>query len=274
MAKKQTYVRRVRPELHTKEELIEYLESNPDKELPLVEELWEKCVELAKKDSINGKKTVSVVVDNEDGTSVVRKSTATFWSDNPVKWYFKQAGLSQWQRKGNDIVEEMMSEPLETEHQQKIESNFEEELVGNYADELIVWINKFQFEERTYLKKRYVHYYDCYEINEGADKTTLKRILSLEIGLNRIDNKRAVGGKVDNLEEEKLTKQLTAAFESMKWTKKQRNARDEMAQNKFTVWLQDASKEDEFKPKPRVYEKDELDFLLETYIDSAREMMN
>jgi hypothetical protein len=62
-------------------------------------------------------------------------------------------------------------------------------------------------------------------------------------------------------------------LESLKWTKKQRSARDDMAQNKFTIFMDRLEKEREFIPNPKHYDKDEVDFLLETYIDAIREML-
>ena len=76
------------------------------------------------------------------------------------------------------------------------------------------------------------------------------------------------------VEEEKLTRQLNMMLESLKWTKKQRNAREDMAQNKFTIFMDSLAKEGEFKPNPKSYDQDEIDFLMETYINAIRDMLS
>jgi hypothetical protein len=289
---KQRKPKRNRPEMHTKEELIKYLDNTGGLESPFIEELWNKSVELAKKDVENGRKTVEVTTTTADGNSITKKKHSGFWSDNPVTWYFKQSGLPQWRKAGAKIAEEkaqlsdsqqkILSSAFDNfefnlEDENKVNDEEDEEIVNEpeiYSDEIASWINLFTPEERAYLKKRYAHYYDTYEINEGADKLSLKRVLSLEIACHRIDLRRALNQSINVKEEEVLSKQLRETLESLKWTKKQRSAREDMAQNKFTVWIQDVSKSEHFEPIKKSYEKDEIDYLLETYIDSAREIMS
>ena len=143
-----------------------------------------------------------------------------------------------------------------------------------YVDEIGSWIDLFNGDEKQYLKRRYVNYYDTYDLNEGADKLSLKRLLSIEIELYRIDKRRATGKSVNLVEEEKLTKQLNMILESLKWTKKQRSATEDMAQNKFTIWMDNLIKQGKFKPKQKTYDKDEVDFLLDTYVKAIRDMLS
>mgnify|MGYP004454664787 CR=1 FL=1 len=263
--KKIARTRRVRPKnLREREELIEYLERNCDIELPFLEELWNVCVEKA----INDAEQTQYYTNVETGEQVKRKG---FWSDNPVSWYFKMANMNGWKQKAvakREGIVEQLSESKKVIADVYTDGNIQD------TNEIIDWINLFESHERAYLMKRYTYYFDVYEINEGADRVLLKRILSYEIALHRIDLKRASRQQVNIQEELKLSDALNSCLESMKWTKKQRNAREDMAQNKFTVWLDSMAKEGEFKPTPHTYPKDEVDFLLETYIDSAREMMS
>ena len=76
------------------------------------------------------------------------------------------------------------------------------------------------------------------------------------------------------VEEEKLTRQLNMMLESLKWTKKQRNAREDMAQNKFTLFMSKLEKDECFTPNPKSYDQDEIDFLMETYINAIRDMLS
>lgn len=139
---------------------------------------------------------------------------------------------------------------------------------------MISWIELFELNERRFLRERYTYYYDQYEINTGADQALLKRILSIEIALHRIDVRRAQKVNVNPVEEEKLSKQFRETLESMKWTKKQRSIQDELGANKFTVWMDKMVKDGGFSPIKRNYEKDDIDNLLDTFIEAAREMMS
>lgn len=126
------------------------------------------------------------------------------------------------------------SEDGESTNQEVYDTYFAEDSPVD-TNEVISWIDLFDPNEKAYLKERYSFYYDQYEINKGADQALLKRILSIEIALHRIDLSRAQKVKINSVEEEKLSKQLRETFESMKWTKKQRSAQDELGANKFTV---------------------------------------
>lgn len=257
--------RRLRPKnLTTKEELIEYLERNSDLELPFLEELWDVCLIKANENKEMGRSYI-----DDKGEEHKKRG---YFSENPVSWYFKMANTNGWKQKAMAKMEGIPEKISESK--QKIIDTYCGDNDVKDSNEIIDWINLFEAHERSYLLKRYAYYFDVYEINEGADRVLLKRILSFEIALHRIDIKRANRQNVNISEETKLLDALNDCLESMKWTKKQRNAREDMAQNKFTVWLDNMAKEGEFKPEKHTFEKDEVDFLLETYIDSAREMMN
>jgi hypothetical protein len=266
-------VKKNRPDISTKEELISYINNSGGLELPFLEELWDRCVILAERDKKNGRKTASVVTTNADGTQTVQNKFTGFWSENPVVHYYKQCGLPNWRKKATELID--TSVELSQDQQKILSASFNDVSENEtYSDEVLDWINLFSPQEKVFLKKRYAHYYDCYDINEGADKVSLKRLLSLEIACNRIDLKRALGQNINIPEEDRLTEQLRKTLESLKWTKKQRNAREEMAQNKFTVWITEQSKSEHFTPKKVKYPKDEIDYLLDTYINSAKEIMS
>lgn len=112
------------------------------------------------------------------------------------------------------------------------------------------------------------------EINDGADRISLSRILSLEIELYRINIKRAKGEKIDIGQEEKLTKMLRETLESMKWTKKQRSAMDDMAQNKFSVWMDKMAKNGKFTPEHHEIPKDEIDMLIDIIPKAVAKMFD
>lgn len=262
---------RKRPDIPDKESLIKYLEANPETELPFLEEVWEEAVAKAEQNANTEPVMKENIEKDKDGnTRVVMRKSKILITD-PVKQYFKLMGLKQNKKKALLLKH---SEPIDDDNKKEIlETYFDDTEENVYADEITSWIALFQPDEREYLKKRYASYYDNYEINDGADKISLKRLLSIEIELYRMDVKRASGKGVNVTDEKRYTELFTSVLESLKWTKKQRSAREDMAQNKFTIWLDNLVKEGGFKPNKKHYEKDEIDFLMETYIDSIREML-
>lgn len=248
--------KRIRPNLKTKEELIGYLNENRDFEPSFVPELWDRCVELCK---ANEKK--------DDPTVIT----------NPTTQYFKMYTLTQYRKKANEIRnEEDFKNNLENSNNNQNEQQITNDMVNlDNTDAIVVWMKQFvNKDERNYLLKRYADYFDQYEVNDGADKVLLKRILSCEIELHRIDLLRANGNRIDLNNEKKMTDLLQNTLESMKWTKKQRNARDDMAQNKFTVWMDKQVEDGGFEPVKHTYAKDDIDFLLEAYVSAVRGVLS
>lgn len=260
-----------RPEMHSKEELIAYLNANPDTEYPFVEEVWESAVQKAQEDSDKPQPMRTTITIDSEGNEVVKKQKAGLIITDPIKYYFRLMGLVQNKKKGQALKDAQF---LESQGQQEILSTyFEDDETTTYMDEITSWINLFAMDERQFLKRRYASYYDTYEINDGADKSSLKGILSLEIELYRIDLKRAKNKQVNITDEKKLREMLESTFQSLKWTKKQRNMRDELAQNRFTIWLDNLVKEGGFSPNPKHYDEDEIDFIIKTSLEAQKEML-
>lgn len=262
-----------RKKVKNKDELIRYLNAHPDSELPFVEVAWDdanrKCLENEGKQD---KVTYKVVID-EDGREQKKKvHTAKFITD-PVAMYFKLMSLKNYSTIGEGIRYENQKEYENGREVFKLYLNKDEER-DRKNNEILDWIEMFSPDEKEFLKKRYASYYDTYDINDGADRLTLKRLLSLEIEAFRIDIERAKGKSVDANKEKKVTDMLRDTLESLKWTKKQRSARDDMAKNRFTIWMDDLEEQGEFIPNPKVYEKDQIDNLLEIMMKSMGEMLS
>lgn len=270
-----------RPKIESKEALIAYLKAHPETELPFVEECWENAVVIAEKNAKEG--IVPVVVQTEtdkDGNVVsTKKVTKGSRPTNPVSVYFKLAGLNKYKTKGLELAAQQAVTTVQlTESQKEIEEvyfgeNEDDNEFSEYSDEILTWISYMKPLEREFIKKRYLEYYDNYDINDGADKAGLKGVLSLELELFRIDMIRAQGKKVNLLDETKVRSMLDTTLQSLKWTKKQRSAREDMAQNKFSVWLDKLVKEGEFIPNPKVYDPDEIDFIVQTALEAQRKML-
>lgn len=262
--KSQTQItkKELRKGVETKEDLIRYLDNVEG--MPFLEELWDLCVEKAEADKNKQQPMLEKTYTDANGNKTTKTVAAGTIIPNPVGHYFRMMGLPQYKKKAVEILNEKEAKEAMDESQSEIMEVAFDDDSGEQYNEIIAWINMFpNAKERQYLRQRYASYYDNYDINEGADRVSLSRILSLEIELYRINAKRATGGRVDIVQEEKLTKMLRDTLESMKWTKKQRSAADDMAQNKFTIWLDKQEKNGKFIPEHHELPKDDIDYFLE-----------
>lgn len=260
-----------RPKLNSKEELMEYIENAPD-ELPFVEEVWEKAVAKAKENESLPLPRKTIKTTDEFGNEEIKSVSNGVRTTDPIGIYWSYMNLPQYKKKAIALQEK---EELSTSAQDIVNTYFEDDDESMQYNEITAWINMFPIvEERNYLKQRYAHYYDNYEINDGADRAMLNGILSLEIELQRINIRRARGQSVDVAREEKLRKMLRESLEAQKWTKKQRSAMDEAASNKFTVWLDKMAKDGKFIPEVVETPKDDIDMLLEIIPQAVRKMFD
>lgn len=269
-------IKELRKRVTTREELEDYLSRYEG--TSIYEPLWERCVEAAKENekmSDEDKIGTATTIDKNGNVKKVTGSRGNY-STNPCSLYFQRMGLSQNKKhilRQRD-EEEYGKFALSQGASEIADTYFYDDKVGE-SNEVLDWINMFSKpNERVYLKQRYANYYDNYEINDGADRTLLSRILSIEIELYRINCKRALGSKIDINEERKLNDMLRETMESMKWTKKQRSAMDDMAQNKFSIWMDKMVKEGKFVPKEHEIPKDEIDMLIEIIPQAVRKMLD
>lgn len=263
----------LRKGVETKEDLVRYLEEVEG--FPLVEELWDLCIEKAKASEGKQQPMVEKTYIDKDGNVKTSTRANGFVSDNPIHHYFRMMGLPQYKKKARDIVNEREAKEAATESQKEIMDTYFDDDSGEQFNEIIAWINTFpNTKERQYLRQRYASYYDNYEINEGADRLSLSRILSLEVELYRVNMNRALGKTVDIGREEKLTKMLRETLESMKWTKKQRSVQEDMAQNKFSVWMDKQAKNGKFTPEHHEIPQDEVDLLIDIIPKAVAKMLD
>lgn len=266
-------IKKLRDSIQTKEELIKYL--NDVEGYPFLEDLWEEAVQKAK--DCEGKQkpiTVKTYTDKYGNVKERRYGGGTF-STNPISHYFRMMGLQQNKKKMKKILDEQESLEMVNDSKSEIMQTYFDDASGEQQNEIIDWINMFpNARERQYLRQRYASYYDNYEINDGADRVSLSRILSLEVELYRLNMQRATGKLVDIVREEKLTKMLRETLESMKWTKKQRSAMDDAAQNKFSIWMDKMAKNGKFTPEHHEIPKDEIDMLIDIIPKAVAKMFD
>lgn len=259
-----------REEVKTKEDLIKYLATSGG--LPFLDELWQKCLEKAKEDEGKEQPRKEIKTMDKDGNVVTKNKVAGVVITDPVKWYFRMMNLPQYKKKAAQLAEQ---KEIESESRQEFMEVFFDEVESQEYDDIAAWINMFvNIDEKNYLKQRLSHYYDNYDINDGADRVMLSGILSIEVELYRINMKRANGKNVNIREEEKLRKMLRENLESQKWTKKQRSASDEMAQNKFTIFMEKQVKQGKFTPEHHEIPEDEIDMLIKVIPEAIRKMFD
>lgn len=255
--------------IQTKEDLKIYVETVEG--LPFLEELWEDCVKKAKENEGKEIPMVEKTYIDKNGNKVTRRRVAGALIKDPIRYYLKMFKLPHNRRKSLELKDQM---ERENDNTSEIMDVYFDDDSGGF-NEIVEWINMFpSANERQYLKQRYASYYDNYEINDGADRVSLLRILSLEVELYRINVKRARSQSVDINQEDKLTKMLRDTLESMKWTKKQRSAMDEAAANKFSVWMDKQAKNGKFTPEHHEYSKDEIDALLDILPKQMAKMLD
>ena len=254
-------------DVHTREELISYLATSSDG-VPFLQELWDRCVEKANEDS-DKERPVKIVKD-KNGNTTTRANGVVI--KDPVKWYFRLMNLPYYKKKAIALAQQ---QDIESETRKEFMEVYFDDNESQEYDDIAAWINMFpNQQERQYLKQRLAHYYDNYDINDGADRTMLSGILSIEVELFRINMRRAEGKNVDINQEVKLRKMLIDNMEAQKWTKKQRSASEEMAQNRFTVFMEKQMKNGEFKPEHHELPKDEIDFFLELLPQQMKKMFD
>lgn len=258
-------------DVKTREDLIRYLSTSPDG-VPFLQELWDKCVEKSQEDSDKEAPTREVKIKDKDGNVTTKMQPAGVVIKDPVKWYFRLMNLPQYKNKAIRLAEQ---KELESETQKEFMEVYFDDFESQEYDDIAAWINMFPNQhEKQYLKQRLAHYYDNYDINDGADRTILSGILSIEIELYRINIRRAEGKAVDVNKEQKLRKMLMEYMEAQKWTKKQRSVSDEMSQNRWTIWMEKQAKNGGFVPEEHEIPKDEIDYFLELLPQQMKKMFD
>lgn len=262
MAKKRIAedIRKQRPrDIRTKEELISYIKSNIN-ELPFDDEVWQMAVVKARE---NEQKEVPFKIVTEvmpDGTVKERKQTMGIIVKNPVSIYWQLQSLPQYTKRAKLKLAEMNQSTSESA--QDITNTYFEDGAA-HINVVTFWIESFKnYEEKRFLQQRYANYYDNYDINDGADIGFLMVILGYELDVYRFSRVKAAGQDVNSNDLVRCTKALQEALDAMKWTKKQRTNKDEIAQNRFTILMDKECVNGAFATPEVEYPKDEIDFLL------------
>lgn len=260
-----------RKDVRDLEELKEYLKTHTDSELPFNERAWADAIVKSEENMNKMKNDPNLTTEKvvyRGGKKVIQKAKKHLQID-PVQIYWKLMNLKTYRDESLTINAEKR-EYMETVANAQLSDDFQ----NATKNEVVLWIDRvIDPLEKSYLQRRYLSYVTSYEVNEGADMISLKRILSLELETYRIDNDRVAGKDVDINLEKRVNESLLGILESLKWTKKQRSNMDDMSQNKFTVFMDKMVKNGGYVPTNVNVEKDDIDFLLEQFLDGVREML-
>lgn len=274
MASKQDEVRREkRSYVDNYDELITYLDNNKNTELPFVQQCWDKSVDKCNENKIEIEKFRKKLEKTPEKVTQKEQRKINRLYTNPVRMYFKLIGLNAYKNIGKGIRYGQTTSKEESLDSITLDMTSNDISVAK-EDEIIDWINMFAPDEREFLLRRYASYMDTYDINAGADRAMFKRLLSLEIEGYRIDINRAKGLDVNITNEKKLNEMIQGCLEANKWTKKQRNARDDMSQNRFTVWMDNMTKQGKFVPNEKEYPDDEIDYILKQIMENTRRLLS
>ena len=237
--------------MHTKEELIAYLEANQDTESPFNETVWQSAVEKTQNKERQFKEIKTTEFDGAEKVLKVPNGSL-----NPVGKYFQLIALPQY------------SKPAEVEDEEDFvdddgvvlfEDEDKEETVSSWIN---VFFDGYSAADKKFLRERLSDYYDNYELNEGADKVIAVTAVADELEIMNLTKLRAKN-KDNEARLEKVKKGYMNSLDSLKALKKQRGAADE-GKNKLTLWIDELEKEGQFTiKKDESYTQDDIDKLLE-----------
>lgn len=252
-----------RPKMKTKEELIKYLESHPNTELPFNEEVWDRAVELTK-DKVQKSKTI--VTTDFDGKE--KKNVVPNGSISPVGTYFRIIALPQYRKQAENEEEEFEDFDEEDEELDEFEDEEKDELVNNWID---AFFGNYNNQDKKFLKERLGDYYDTYDINDGADKLIVVKAVSDELEMMNLTRRRATN-KDNEKRIETIQKNYLSLLESLRALKKQRGSMEDEGTNKFSSYVDTLSREGAFKHEKKEYPKDMIDEMLDIFVRNIMEV--
>lgn len=265
MGRKQ--VKKNRPKMETKEELLSYLEANQDKEFPFCEEIYNIAVEKT-----DGKERAfkEIVRTEYDGTTKTKRIPNG--SVNPVSKYFQLIALPHYNKK----VQAMLCFREEDEKYEEIDEDIddiieltEDDEANSFVRELAsIYFSKVLDDETQFVIDRLSDYYTNYEFNEGSDKFLVISAVSDELTLRELYSKRITSKGVDNeVRIDKVKRGYLSTLESLKALKKQSGKLDE-GKNKFTIFLDELDKAGELNIKIPDIPNDQIGSLVNSFRQS------
>lgn len=246
--------------MKTKEELITYLESNSNIELPFSEKVWQIAVE---KTFAKEREFKEITTTDFDGN--VKTKKIPNGAINPVSKYFQLIALPNFKKM---CEQEQLEKELEAENEttvnieQMLEELEEDTEENSFIRELIsIYFANIKGDNFDFVVDRLSDYYSNYEFNEGSDKFLVVSAVSDELTLRELYGQR-VKGKDNEATIEKVKKGYLSTLDGLKLLKKQGSKLNE-GKNKFTMFLDELEKAGELKIKNVSIKQDQIDILVE-----------
>lgn len=246
--------KRNRPKIYTKEQLIDYLEKNPETEQPFRDDVWALAVEKTK-----DKELKQQTIEKTDFDGNTKKKVVPNGSYNPVSMYFQLISLPQYNKPKVDLETESIFAGINIDFD---DSQKNEKI----ADWITVFFSDYKTDDKKFLVSRLGDYYDNYDINSGADIMMVVKVCSDELEMMKLTKERAKGKDIE-ARLEKVQKGYLSLLDGLKAMKNSKGKMDNEGKNKFTVWLDEMEKTGDFH-----YDfgeiGDEIDDMLDSFYDT------
>lgn len=245
--------------MFTKEQLIDYLEKNPETEQPFREEVWAIAVEKTKDKELKKQTIEKTDFDGSKKTKIVPNGSV-----NPVSMYFQLISLPQYNKPKVDLETESIFAGINIDFD---DSQKNEKI----ADWISVFFADYPLEDKRFLVSRLGDYYDNYDINSGADIMMVVKVCSDELEMMKLTKQRAKGKDIE-ARLEKVQKGYLSLLDGLKAMKNSKGKMDNEGKNKFTVWLDEMEKSGDFHYEFKDV-SDDIDGMLDKFYKTVLETL-
>lgn len=260
--------------VNSKKGIINYLENTPE-ELPFVEECWEIAEEETR---VRNEKVAEY--NKLSPKKKKRVSTSRVYFEFMNQPRFKKMGeelllKKQGQLTPSEKLEEFKENMVEPEKPQSL--NFEDyidDINSNQGQFILRLLNMYFVElydedSIKFIISRIKSYYGEYELNSASDEYLVITAISDELVLRKMNRARIKTGDIDSKDMKTLRDSYMASLDGLKVLKKF-NQDNSDKENLFAIWVDKLVRSGDVSIKQKIYEKDQIDFILEDNINAIR----
>lgn len=257
--------------INSKKALINYIE-NTVGELPFVEECWEIALDETRVRN-------EQVAENNRFNPVKRQRVATskVYFELLAQPRFKAMAEGEYRRRKGILEPEDEKEKEKEKEKPKIPVHFEDYIDDVESEQgkfILTLLNKYYVElyDKEIVKfiiSRIKSYYGEYELNSASDEYLVITVISDEVVLREFNQKRARGEEVDIKEMKSIRDSYLSSLDGLKALKKF-NQDNKDKENLFSIWTEKLVKDGSVNKIHKVYDKDQIDFIMENNIEAIR----
>lgn len=260
--------------VNSKAGIINYLENSVD-ELPFVEECWEISEEEAR-------------VRNEKIAEYNKLSPKKKKRVSTSRVYFEFMKEPRFRKMGEELLLKQQGQITPSEKLEEFKENMVEEeqpkslKFEDYIDDLdsnqgqfilrllnMYFVELYDEDSIKFIIARIKSYYGEYELNSASDEYLVITAISDELVLREMNRQRIKNGDTDPKEMKTVRDSYMASLDGLKVLKKF-NQDNSDKENLFAIWVEKLVKSGDVSIQQKVYEKDQIDFILEDNIDAIR----